>query len=316
VPDRIRCPEIFVKIIVIKHLSQLEVKDMPTTEKCDDPLPEVDPYSQDVCNKNLKPSAEELDESYKKSLLTFPDTLLIVFLLFPGFLAERVAEYFSSAPELKDFQLVAAAFGGTLAIVSFTWAITYSFHKSFGWRGLSLQQLAIRPSFIVANAFISIVAGVAWAYVDSHGLIFRLGITERVSRRNAWEVAFVENARRVSPMYVRVETESGEVYHGYQAFFSQGMEDRSLLLKFARKEKRQISAKKQDESPNIITLLSPRDCTYVGTDKEGQVLILKEQIKNVEFRPAAFGPKSNEYSCEEWRPTEPLKELSKTHRAD
>lgn len=284
---------------------------MATTEKCHEPLREAEPSSQEVRQKDLKPSPPKPDESYEKHLLTFPDTLLIVFLLFPGFLAERVADYFSSTPELQDLQLIAAAFGGTLAIVSFTWAVTYPIHNYFGWRGLSLQQLAKSPSFIVANSIISVAAGIAWAYADSHGVFFQCGLTERVSRLNAWELAFVENARRERPMYVRVETESGAVYHGFPAFFSQGTEDRSLLLKFARKEKMQIPDQKEGQSSTILTLINPKECTYVGTDKEGQVLILKEQIKNVEFRPAVFGPRGNEYSCDEWRPAEVPSKLGK-----
>ena len=234
-----------------------------------------------------------------------PEALGLVALLFPGFLTLSAAEYFAFAPKLDGVQLVAAAFSATLLDVSIAAVppliALWLLRRRKGRR--SLPQLLVHPGFVLWLVLVSLSTGVAWAYLDSRGTLYKFRVTERASRADVWSVAFSENARKDPPQYVRVTTALGIVYHGNPRYFAEGDEDYALLLTSARREVVvQPRAKaRQGRADQAV------ECIPVGVnERDGAVLILKDQIRVVEFRSAKTdGKPPYPYECNATAPVFP-----------
>lgn len=214
------------------------------------------------------------------------DNLAIAVVLFPGFLTLSVSEYLAYSPKLEGVQLVAAALTATLIDLGIALAVTLPFRKAD-----TLTTVVLRPWFIVTIAGISILTGIAWAMADSSQWIYHLRFTDRVSRADVWNVAFAQNNRLGPPQYVRVITAAGEVYHGVPTYFSEGTEERALLISNARREIR-VRAGKRGAADSI-------ECVPVGVNPaDGKVLILKDQIRVVEFRSVDRTKQPFPYLCD------------------
>ncbi|MGH2359124.1 MAG: hypothetical protein ACRDGM_01070, partial [bacterium] len=273
-----------------------------------------------------------------------PDLLAMAIILFPGLLAQRVAEYFSTSPKLGDLELIASALAATLAILALTLVIL-QWVLWRPWAKDPLPTLLKRPAFLVALSVVSVLAGLGWAWLDTRDALFVLPITERVSRADVWERTFRDNAKRkvrkdtkgqvgenpqgqvgegakadieegtkgqagkgpkslatgqaeykIEPMYVRVVTAGGDVYHGLPTLYSQGSDERALLLRFALKELppcRKTGGKARCGRTDNVRCTDVGGKDSEGKDREGKVLLLKEQIRIVELRPKIDG----KYHC-------------------
>lgn len=211
-----------------------------------------------------------------------PDTLAIAMLLFPGFLSERVSEYFSTAPKLSDVQLVAAALAATVINLLLAMLLSPRLRKRHATQGLPFGLMFSRVDFLIKVFAISIVTGLVWAWIDSNNLLFRIHVSERTSRADPWETALHANARRDRPHFVRVVTKDVGTYHGNPLHYSQGGSDRTLVLDLAQRE----------------TATEPMRCVPVGADVHGRVFIASDQILAVEFRPKILVGGKCEYRCD------------------
>jgi hypothetical protein len=258
-----------------------------------------------------------------ESGLKVPDLLLLAIVLFPGFLTERVSEYFAASPKVADIQLVSFALAATLINLGITLLLVRPVLGDWlRWTGKNIVELVMLPSFIIAVSLVAVANGMLWAYVDAGNLIFgTLKVTDRVSRADPWDVAFLHNRQRECPdvikdkerqaakaknqpqpksfapcpWYVRVVTKDGEVYHGNPELYSQGGNERALYLEFARREVPKESAaaaknrRTKPDDPAAKPSADPRTpvvCLPVGTpDGNGGLLLLKDQIRLIEFRP-------------------------------
>lgn len=229
-----------------------------------------------------------------------PDLLLLALILFPGFLTERTADYFAASPKIADVQLVVVALAATLLNLGITLILLRPLMGGWlGWRGKDIVGLLLSPSFVAVIASVSITSGIAWAYIDAGNWIFRaLNITDRISRADAWDTAFLENRKRKCPQgikgecpwFVRIITKDGEIYHGNPARYSQGGAERAIYLDFARREVLRVRPKSAakaavSESKGVPDPREAVVCLPVGEGDQGNLLVLREQIRLVEFRP-------------------------------
>ena len=227
-----------------------------------------------------------------------PENLALAIMLFPGFLTLSISEYFAYSPKLDGVQLIAAALTATLVNLSLALGIWSLIAHRRSWTVSSITELILRPGFIVLISILSISTGALWAVADSKGWLYCLRFTERLSRADVWNSAFCGNNDLKPPQYVRVITTSGDVYHGIPAFFSEGNEERALLISSARREVRVRKAVKGGKQGDVNDEVV--ECLPVGTNTvDGKVLILKDQLRLVEFRSADTSkPKPYPYECD------------------
>lgn len=227
-----------------------------------------------------------------------PDTLAIAILLFPGFLSERVSEYFSAGPKISDVQIVAAALAATVLnlLVALLIALLFSrkMRRLVADRGLSLGFLFARVDFLILVFVISIFNGLIWAAIDSSNVLFNSGVTQRASRADPWETVFRSNAKHEHRYFVRVVTKDLGVYHGSPLYYPQGGTDRTLVLDLAQWE---LGSGKADERSHPDGSAVVR-CVPVGLDVHGKTLIPGDQILAVEFRPKTLIGGKCEYRCD------------------
>lgn len=240
-----------------------------------------------VAHSDATPTLPEIDK------IKIPETLTVVVILAPGFLAQAVYSYWLPADQQSATTDVASAFAWTLLVFVIAWFATKRRHSAWGWADMSVAHVATQPRFIAALVVAAIVAGSAWAYIDGNGYLFRLGLTSRVSRQTPWHVVFSEHARQgqkrsaqgapangksalPSQPYVRITTKSGTIYHGLVDKFSEGADSRMLYLRSAR---RQLV---------VGNTLSP--CESVSADiVDSYVLLSGDQIVAIEERQSAGG---------------------------
>lgn len=211
-----------------------------------------------------------------------PDSLLIVLLLFPGFLSERVASYLSTSPPLGDLELIASALAATLFNVIMALGVICLLRR----RRPHARMIA-DGGFLAAVLVVSLLSGVGWAVIDSNNVVFGLHLTERASRAEPWETVFRANAASKDPDFVRVVTKGSGIYHGQPLYYPQGGSDKALVLDLAQRE---VSTNTNGGAGT--------KCEYVGLDVHGRVLIPSDQIVVVEFRPSTVGPDGCSYHCE------------------
>jgi hypothetical protein len=253
------------------------------------------------------------EEGAKKEQPKLSDNLAVALILFPGFLTLRVSEYLAYSPKLDGVELVASALAATLLNLGIALVVV----RVRAWKSRAriepIATLVTQPWFVVILAAISILTGIVWAVTDSNRWLFSPHLTERVSRAEVWDTAFQLNSHapckynnpddaaqkklpKECPKFVRVVTESGEVYHGSPMLYSEGGEERTLLIDKARRE----VLIEPRAGTSIVIGLERVECLAVGTDnRDGRVLVPKDQIRLVEFRGIDLtGNADHEYVCD------------------
>ncbi len=179
------------------------------------------------------------DRDYFKALL----------ILMPGFITQRVYAYFATSEKLSDMEVVASALA--FSIINFGIAVA-------AWRTLARGREAerVHGGFIALVVGVSVFVGLAWAKVDSGGLIYKWSpITVRVSNTSPWATTFRENQKNWKAL-VRVHVKEGNIYHGYPHFFSENGDGHNQLFLMPAYIEEEDGACQQLKGPGVFLLES------------------------------------------------------------
>lgn len=205
-----------------------------------------------------------------------PESLLLVLLLFPGFVSERVANYFATFPSQSDTEVVVSALSFTLFNLVIAWFVLWLM-RLVAW--VFRHPRSPKPSLLTGGRWllapyafvvlaVAVLVGWTWAYAESEDLVFEWLGTARQSRSDAWTTSFARNARRArepedefldrvqrtciadpsappslefdvpeEPRQVRVVLSSGEAYQGFPAAYTDNSSDRWVYLQTTRTDK-------------------------------------------------------------------------------
>lgn len=209
-----------------------------------------------------------------------PDLLLLAFILLPGFLSERVAAYYGISPSLSEIETIASALAFTLVNVACVlaglklWACLARRPQPSLATLLSAPLLSGR--FIGSVLLVSVLTGLAWAYLDSHNLLFRANVSARSSRSPVWDTVLLEHTYP-SRFYRHaiVAVDGGAVYSGPVILYSQEDAEGMVFLRPAFVE-----------APPAASPLPPQTAPpYTGRCRiPGGLLLFRTSIHSVAFR--------------------------------
>jgi len=235
------------------------------------------------------------------------EVLLLGLLLVPGVLTQLVAAYFVEAPALSGYEAVAAALAGTLLNVAIAIGGARALYRIFpglDFKGQALPQIAARPGFLVLVAIVSVLTGIAWAYVDGHDLLYgKVGVSDRVSRRDVLNksVKYAHNHKFLA----RLETVDGVIYHGHLEVFDPSVNGAVLLTEAQQEVPEQRTVQRLNvelEKCGSSGCRIPVRCLLVGGtgDQLGAVYVPIARVRQIEFRPTLDVDANGirEYSCD------------------
>jgi hypothetical protein len=125
-----------------------------------------------------------------------PDQLALILLLLPGFVTQRISEYYSTGAKLSDIETLASALAFTLFDALITLAIWRGAEWFFGIGSTpALTRLVYRPPFLALMLLVSTALGFAWAAADARNWLYLVSPTSRSTRQPLWDTRFSENAR-------------------------------------------------------------------------------------------------------------------------
>lgn len=211
-----------------------------------------------------------------------PDLVVLALILLPGFLSERVAAYYGISPSLSEIETVASALAFTLVNVacviagSKLWALIARRPQPSLAALFSPATPLLSMRFISSVLLVSVVTGLAWAYLDSHNLLFRARVSARSSRSPVWNTVFLEHtypSRFYSHAIIAVA--SGAVYSGPVILYSQEETDGMVFLRPAF----------IDAPPATASESSQTSPPYAGRCRiPGGLLLFRTSIHSVAFR--------------------------------
>ena len=183
------------------------------------------------------------------------ENLKVLLILLPGFLSQRIAQYFGTQYTISDFDSIISSLAFTTINVLLSFLIFRVFKVDY-----INNRNTVKQTFIIVVFIVSIFTGILWATIDRNDILYKTGLTTRVSKANAWTKVFTENDDWRA--FVKIHLKDDRQIIGWPQYRSEQQEtDNILFLKPAYKI---VANSKCEKITGIGLLLFEREMKEIG----------------------------------------------------
>lgn len=201
---------------------------------------------------------EKYDQKYFWSIL----------LLLPGFLSYEIIAIFSRAPELGEFELLAACLSFSLINYFFAEFIYFigticCVRSENERRGLTLGYLSVLLG-------VTLLTGTVSAYINDSDALYGL---YRNTSKISLERPFIKTLRECRPAFAKVYLSDGRKYSGFVVLYSEAKSDIEIVLNRATSYQADNSEKEYEAERHVVLF--------------GKDIVTIEILSQIECNPGA-----------------------------